>query len=149
PPGGEVDAVEHSEPDQHGHGARTPDQVDARIDDDGEEQDVDRVLPAKAQEDVHQAPTTASAIRTTSRIAPTARTRTARAPLPPASATAAAVPWSRSPVGRPPRSWPMNPLRDTPTSTGYPREATRSSCARSAQLCATVFPKPMPGSSTI
>src|SRR5436190_1132779 len=118
PPGGEVDAVEHPEPDQHGHRTRAPDEVDPRVDDDGEEQDVDRVLPAKAGEDLHQAPTTASATRTTSRMAPTSCTRTSRAPLATASATAAAVPWSRSPVGRSPRSWPMKPLRDTPTSTG-------------------------------
>ena len=60
----------------------------------------------------------ASATRTTSEAAATSCTRTSRAPPATASATAAAVPNSRSSVGLPPNSPPINPFRDTPTIMG-------------------------------
>src|SRR5262249_16229656 len=114
----EVDGVDQPEADQHRDRARAADQVDPRVDEDREDQDVEPVLPAEPGDDVHHAPATASAPRTTSCMAATSCTRTSRAPPATASATAAAVPCRRSPLVRRPASSPMNPFRDTPTNTG-------------------------------
>src|SRR5439155_9935152 len=114
----EVDAVDHAEPDQHRHGARAADQIETPVDDDAQDEDVEAVLPAEAGEELLHARAMASATATTSRAAATSCTRSRRAPPATARARAAAVPSSRSPGGRPPSSWPMNPLRDAPTSTG-------------------------------
>src|SRR5262249_31634057 len=145
----EVEAVHHRQADQHRHGPGAADQVDARVDADREQDDVDAILPAEAEDQILHAVVTAVATASTSRIAPTSCTRSRRAPRATASATAAAVPYSRSPTPAPPSSAPRNPLPDTPTSTASPRAGSTSRWASSARLCATVLPKPMPGSITI
>ena len=95
------------------------------------------------------------ATATASIDAATSCTRTPHAPAAAASAEIAAVAASRPSGGRgapssSASSAPRNRLREAPTSTGKPeRHAARPARRSSAQLCAAVFAKPRPGSSTI
>src|SRR5262249_19270821 len=110
-----VDGVDHAEPDQHRNGPRAADQVDGPVDDEREQQDVERVLPAKPEQQFPHAPTSASVTATTSAIACTSCTRSRDAPRATAHATAAAVPKTRSAGALPA---PRKLFRDTPTNTG-------------------------------
>ena len=59
---------------------------------------------------------------------------------------AASDPGRRSAGGAPPASRPMKLLRDTPSRTGRPSPRYSPSWLRISRLCASVLPKPMPGS---
>src|SRR5581483_11230176 len=151
PAGQEVDAVDEGEPDQHRDGPRAADEADREVDAAGEDEDVEAVLPAEALEQLDHVPALAiaCATATTSAMAAASWTRTSRAPAATASATAAAVPKSRPPASRSPRTARMKLFRDGPTSTGYPSATHASRWRSKRRLSSACFPKPIPGSSTI
>src|SRR5918999_5239536 len=91
--------------------------------------------------------TVAAATVRASRTGATSCTRKTLAPRSNANTLVAMVPGNRSPSGRPPASLPRKLLREVPTTTGRPIATISSRRRSSSRLCATVLPKPMPGSS--
>src|ERR1700730_890672 len=87
----------------------------------------------------------ASAILATRTIALTSWTRTMSAPPAILSATAVAVPSSRSPAGRS-SVLPMNDLREGPINSGNPSWRNSDRRRMISRFSSRVFPKPMPGS---
>ncbi len=96
----------------------------------------------------HPLPSTAASTASASRVAATSCTRTILAPRCTASIAAATLAARRSSAGRPVMR-PRLDFRDQPASTGNPSAAISPSRARRVRLCATVLPKPKPGSTTI
>ncbi len=123
---------EHEEPDQHLHRARAADQQHELVDDEGDDRHVEDVLPAEvAEERDHvscgsaRAGTSASATRDgAARRGDVVDADDAGAALrrraPPPRARRA----SDRPTASPVRA-PRNPLRETPTTTGWPSAAIR------------------------
>jgi len=118
--GEEVHPVHHAEPDQHRDGPRAADQVDAGVDEDGEDEDVEPILPAEPEDERPSRSATASATATTSphrgHVVDPEQARSAghrerhggRCAVQPR-------------LGPPsPQQPPMNPLRDTPTKNRIP-----------------------------
>src|SRR2546428_3932851 len=88
----------------------------------------------------------ASIARATRTMTPTSCPRITSAPFMMPTATAAAVPSTRSCTGSPPRMWPIVPLREGPITTGSPRTRNSRSRRMISRFCWMVFPNPKPGS---
>src|SRR5450755_4414425 len=98
---------------------------------------------------LHQdAPLIAAAIFNACACAATSWTRIIETPASAPMIFAAIVAGSRSP-GPLGTSLPMKDLRETPRRMGNPSPTISSIRARIARFCSSVFPKPMPGSSTM
>src|ERR1039458_4643754 len=95
---------------------------------------------------VHRSLTVAAATSSASCTAPTSCTRNTLAPRSSAITFVAIVPARRS---RSPTSAPRNDLREVPIRIGCPSTASSPRRSSSSRLCATVLPKPIPGSTTI
>src|ERR1700687_3387806 len=105
--------------------------------------------PRDFDRSLHQdAPLIAPAIFNACACAATSWTRMMETPASAPMIFAAIVAGSRSagPLGT---SLPMKDLRETPRRTEKPTPTISSSRARIARFCSSVFPKPMPGSSTM
>src|SRR5918998_1727063 len=110
---------------------------------------VSQVAPEAHVSPAHPAFRIAHATASASRLARTSCTLKKVAPSSQAITFAATVPGMRSLASSTPVSLPIKLLREAPTRTGNPSSTSESRCLRSAKLCSSVFPNPMPGSRII